>query len=179
MPDFVEIYKGRDFYVPAFDLKIEGRDLPADAAKDVIDVRYGDSIAEIDTFDLTVNNWDAEALDFKYTGPKAGGEAKHSQVFTPEQVIELRMGYLQQKQPLHLMLMGKITKLTPSFPAAGAPTLKVSGQSVLSQLSAKQVTHNYKPGLTASAIAEQIGKRGNLKLKGVKLEVKTNATAKK
>jgi phage protein D len=176
MPKFVPIYEGRDFYVPAFNLTVNGKDLPEEASSDVIDVRYSDSTSNIDTFDLTVNNWDAEALDFKYTGPKAGGKAKHSEDFTPGQKIELRMGY---RKSLQLMLKGKISKLTPSFPAAGAPTLKVSGQSVLSELSAEQKTFSYKPGLTASQIAVQVGERGNLRLDKVKLKVKPGKTANK
>jgi len=177
-PIFKPIYEGRDFYVPAFDLKIEGQDISAEAAKDVIDVRYSGLINNIDEFDLTVNNWDAERLDFKYTGPKEGGEDERSEIFTPGQVIELRMGYFHQSQQMPLMLVGKIAKLTPSFPAAGAPTLKVSGQSVLSELSTEQKSYPYKSGLTASEIAVKVGERGNLKFKNMKLEVKTDSTAK-
>ena len=31
-------------------------------------VTYKDNVKEIDSFELTVNNWDAEAQDFKYVG---------------------------------------------------------------------------------------------------------------
>src|SRR5438045_4161610 len=93
--DFAPIYKGRDFYVPAFDIKIEGLDIPS--RKDVIDVHYTDSIDQIDSFEITVNNWDAQKRDFKYTGSKKGVARDNDQstLFDPGQKIELSMGYIK------------------------------------------------------------------------------------
>src|SRR6266516_3358305 len=181
------IYQGRDFYVPAFDIKIQGVDLPKATARDVIEVRYSDSLDKIDAFEISVNNWDAERLDFKYTGPEKGGDDKRSEFFLPGKTIELWMGYFRpidpkyknkdKPEPLRLMLAGKISKLAPTFPAAGQPTLKVSGQSVLSQLSAKQETRFYEKK-TASQIALEVGSRGNLKLDNMTVPVKPDETAK-
>lgn len=184
---FQPIFQGRDFYVPAFDIKIKGIDLPKETARDVIAVRYNDSIDKIDTFEITVNNWDAEKLDFKYSGPKKGGDDKRSEFFMPGKTVELWMGYFKpiaaknedkdKPEPLRLMLVGKISKLAPTFPAAGQPTLKVSGQSILSELSAKQETKIYE-NKKASKIAEEVGERGNLKLDDMVVKVKPDPTAK-
>ena len=61
---FQQIYKGRDFWVPAFDVKIRAKELPSVSNKDIVAVRYSDSIDQIDSFELTVNNWDADKRDF-------------------------------------------------------------------------------------------------------------------
>jgi uncharacterized protein len=187
-PKFQLIYQGRDFYVPAFDIKIRGVDLPIATRKDVIEVTYNDSVDQIDTFELTVNNWDAEKRDFKYTGSRKGaGDGDHSNVFDPGQEIELWMGYFKpiaaaneqkdEPEPLRLMLVGIITSLAPSFPAAGQPTLKVRGQNALRELSKKQETAVYE-NLTDSEIAEKIGKRRNLKIGDLAIPVKIDAQAK-
>ena len=46
------------FYVPQFEVKIAGANLPRDVLRDVIQLTYKDNIKEIDSFELTVNNWD-------------------------------------------------------------------------------------------------------------------------
>jgi phage protein D len=197
MPKFVPIYEGRDFYVPAFDIKIKGIDLPKETRKDVIDVRYSDSIDQIDSFEITVNNWDAEQRDFKYTGSARGTrDGARSTLFDPGQEIEIWMGYFtpiaavkEQKdepEPLRLMLVGIITSLTPSFPATGQSTLKVRGQNVLRKLITKQETYVYEKARDSaiakknrdSDIAEKIGQRGNLKIGSLTIPVKTDSEAK-
>src|SRR5262249_34868569 len=57
-----------DFYVPRFEIKIAGVSLPANVLRDVIQVTYKDNIKELDSFELTVSNWDAAKREFKYIG---------------------------------------------------------------------------------------------------------------
>ncbi|MBC7909341.1 MAG: phage late control D family protein [Pyrinomonadaceae bacterium] len=190
---FEPLYKGRDFYVPAFDIKIQGQDISKATAKDVLDVRYTDGIDKIDTMELTINNWDAGTKDFKYTGSRKGGRDANCQLFEPGQVIELFMGYFKplavrqdhkdKSDPLRLMLAGKIHKLSPSFPASGQPVLKVSAQSILSQLSSKQETFHYEPKMfpeekmQASLIAKKVSDRGKLKLGNLVVPLETKEGA--
>jgi phage protein D len=149
------------FYVPRFELKIEGAGLPRDILRDVVQATYRDNIKEIDSFELTVNNWDAEKRDFKYIGSET---AKDLQANTPESQrfkifepcnkdVELRMGYLDS---LNLMVKGTFTTMEPTFPTGGAPTLNVRGLNVLHQLRRKQYTYawdNEKPSAIAKNIA--------------------------
>ena len=177
MEKLVPIYQDRDFYVPAFEIRVNGELLPDYASKDVIDVQYTDSVKEIDSFIITVNNWDAEKLDFKYTGStreEAGTKKEatppklkpRSLLFDPGKVIELWMGHLkptkENSDSLRLMLIGKITKVAPNFPASGQSTLKVSGQNVLRQFKTKQETHDY-PQKRYSEIAKEISTKRPLK----------------
>ena len=175
MLDFAPTYKDRDFYVPAYEIKINRKELSSNVACDVMEVRYTDDVEKMDTFDITVNNWDAENLDFKYTGSKkgtdAGKDAARSTLFDPGQEIEIWMGYFKptpdNPTPQRMMLAGIITSLTPNFPASGSPTLKVSGQNILRDFMVKQETHDYvKQGSFEnrdSDIAKKIGDRSKIK----------------
>ena len=185
---FTEIYRNRDLYVPAFDIKIDGESLPNYASKDIIDVRYSDSIDRIDSFEITVNNWDANRQDFKYTGSTKGTPTERDRLFDPnrDRPIELWMGYFkpsssttsEQSTGLQLMLMGLITRITPNFPTSGQPTLKVSGQNFLRNLMTRQETHTYKPKRD-SDIAEEVGRRRNLRIGDLVIPVRTDPQAKR
>ena len=54
------------FYVPRFEVKIEGAGLPRDVLFDVREITYEDSISSIDSFKMTINNWDEVKREFKY-----------------------------------------------------------------------------------------------------------------
>ena len=143
-----EIYRNRDLYVPAFEIKIDGESLPDYAGKDVIDVRYSDSMDQIDSFEITVNNWDVGRQDFKYTGSTRDTTTEPNRLFFPGNKIEIWMGYLNpprgEDTGLQLMLVGLITKITANFPASGQPTLKVSAQNALRELMTRQTSRIYE-----------------------------------
>ena len=56
------------FRVPRFELRIEGVGLPRDVLRDITQVTYRDNVKEIDSFEMTVNNWDPATRAFKYVG---------------------------------------------------------------------------------------------------------------
>lgn len=142
----IPIYKGQDFYVPAFELKVGQQRLAREVVHDITQVSYKDNISEIDSFELTISNWNAKTRTFKYSD---------SETFNPGKKIELWMGYFGK---LRLMLTGEITALRPAFPSGGQPTLAVSGLNLLHRLRKKQETHAYQ-NLSDNQIAEQIGGR--------------------
>src|SRR5262249_26884838 len=119
------------------------------------------NVNEIDSFEMTVNNWDATTRDFKYTGRSAPTDdltVDYQTIFDPGQELELHMGYAPD---LRLMMTGQITTLEPNFPASVAPTLAVRGLNVLHQLRKKQYT-DYWPksgntGIRDSEVAKDIG----------------------
>ena len=56
----VDIFNNhRTFYVPQFQVSIAGKTLKEGLLRDVMQVTYRDSVEEIDSFELVVNNWDA------------------------------------------------------------------------------------------------------------------------
>lgn len=157
--DAVEVTQGeRDFYVPQFEIFMSGRTLAKDVVRDVTQVTYKDSIKELDSFEITINNWDAETRTYKYSDTSS----EHD--FDPGQRLTLKMGYFG-RQGLTQMIEGEITQLRPSFPASGAPTLQISGLNILHRLRKKQNTEAFS-NTTDMKIAEKIAKRMNLEFHG-------------
>jgi phage protein D len=138
------------FYVPQFELRIADVGLPRDVLRDVVQLTYKDSIKEIDSFEVTVNNWDPSARAFKYVGAETAADlegstdaSKRYRLFDPcNKKVEVRMGYSGE---LRLMMLGTFTTLEPSFVASGAPTLAVRGLNAVHQLRRKQYSHEWHP----------------------------------
>lgn len=142
------IFRGRNFYVPRFELFIGDSPARADLLHDVMQVSYTDSIESIDTFSLTINNWDADRLTFKH---------HDSHRLDPNQRVRLHMGYLDDAQGLRLMMQGVITEMAPTFPASGQPTLTVSGRNVLHTFCKRPVSRSYDQRIaTASGVATKL-----------------------
>jgi uncharacterized protein len=156
------------FYVPHFEVKIAGHKLPNDVVRDVIQVSYKDSIEEIDSFELLINNWDAEKGAFKY---EPFSQANFKGMFEPGKRLELWMGYLQN---IRLMLTGEITTLEPNYPESGGSTLSVRGLNVLHAFRKKQHTWAWE-NMRDSDIAREIGKQPVSEDKpGLGIEVRIN-----
>ena len=102
------IYTGQDFYVPRFEVKVGARKLDREAVHDITRVSYHDSLDEIDGFEITINNWDAQALAFKYAD---------SSLFDPGKRVELSMGYYGP-EPLRLMARSPRSIPTSRRPAS-------------------------------------------------------------
>lgn len=132
------------FYVPRYEVRIEGANLPRDVLFDVKSLTYSDDVDSLDSFDLVVNNWDTAKRAFKYIGSETSamlqnGHPDHPRVtlFEPcGKEVELRMGY---GNDFTTMLKGTFTTMQPSY-ADGAAELTVSGLNVLHQLRRKQYT---------------------------------------
>jgi phage protein D len=150
----------RGFYVPQFEVRVQGMGLPQDVVRDVIQVTYKDDIKTIDSFELTVNNWNPQTNQFKYVGAETeqsleaeDERGRHFRLFEPcRHPVEVWLGYLGT---LRLMVKGSFTTLEPNFPSSGAPTLTVRGLNVLHQLRRKQYSGAWE-NQTDSAIAENI-----------------------
>jgi len=147
----VDVYRNQDFYVPAFVVKV-GEKQDITEANDVLSITYTDSLTEIDSFDMTVSNWDPDNRTFKYSDKS---------IFNPWKNVELRMGYLgngKNKNELQRMLTGEITTLSPNFPASGGPTLTVRGLNLFHRFRLEQETHAFL-NQTDTEIAEFLVKR--------------------
>jgi phage protein D len=173
------------FYVPQFELRIEGVGLPRDVLRDITQVTYKDNVKEIDSIELTVNNWDPTTRDFKYVGSETAESLKQDtaqsrlqHLFEPcGKSADLRLGYAGS---LRVMLTGNFTTMEPNFPSSGPPTLTVRGLNVLHRLRTKQFTYAW-PGLKPSEIAESIATlrdASNGNAKRFPLPIETDANAK-
>lgn len=153
----------RGFYVPQFEVRIAGAGLPQDVLRDVIQVTYKDSLEELDSFEITVNNWDDAGKRFKYIGAETADELSDGseagarfRLFEPcARQVTLHLGYVGN---LTLMLTGTVTTMTPNFPDGAASTLSVRALNVLHQFRRARYSDNYEDK-NESEIAELIGQR--------------------
>ena len=141
----VPIFTGQDFYVPYFEVRINGRAQTQSVVRDILSVTFKDSLTDIDSFELNVNNWDAATRTFKYSD---------GDLFDPGQELELWMGYYGHGN-MRLMLRGQITGLHPAFPSGGGSALAVSGLNVLHKLRVEQRSVTYEDK-TDTEVAKQI-----------------------
>jgi uncharacterized protein len=141
-----DIYAGQDFYVPAFKVKVGGKEL-RQVESDVLSVTYTDTDnrdekkqQQMDSFDLTVNNWDPDGK-----GPGLGWfKYSDKDTFNPWQDVELFMGYYHGgDDELARMLVGEIVTMTPTFSESGASTLNVHCVNLLQRFRTVQVTKDY------------------------------------
>lgn len=186
--------KQGSFYTPQFQVRIEGVGLPRNVLRDVVQLTYKDNITEIDSFEITVNNWDADRRDYKYVGfdepgrllDKDNPASRADQIFDPrDKVVDVYLGYLDKK--LTLMMRGNFTTLEPNFPTAGGPTLTVRGLNVLHQLRGDQYTDSWPNTpdsqiTTDSQIAKDVASRKDKKTGRkrfpIPIEIDENAAAK-
>ena len=151
--------EGTDFYVPSFEVSLHGRELDPLVIHDVTEVSYHDSLEDVDGFELTLANSPSATYDtpssrtFKYSD---------QDLFDPGKELQLKLGYIGG-DALGVMITGDITSLTPSFPASGFPTLKVSGLNVLHRLRTKQQSQAYT-NCTDGQIADRIAQRLGVKI---------------
>jgi phage protein D len=160
-----DIFVGQDFYVPAFKVKARGKEL-VQVESDVLSVTYTDTDnrdekkqQQMDSFDLTVNNWDPDGKGlglgwFKYSD---------RDTFNPWQDVELFMGYYRKgSDELARMLVGEIVRMTPSFTESGASTLTVHCVNLLQRFRTIQVTKDYvqkKDSWIARDLVQEIAKQ--------------------
>lgn len=180
-PDPINIYEGQDFYVPSFKILIKDQDLHVE--NDILSVSYTDSLTEVDSFQMTVNNWDpgwASPQD----GISSQGSFKYSDAdtFNPWQDIEVWMGYYRNgSDERRLMLTGEITTMAPNFPGTGGPTLTVSGLNVLHRFRIKQNTLPFldkKDTQIAKTLVEGIDKDIRGKIQKMRLMMDDKEVAK-
>lgn len=150
------------FYVPRFEVKVEGVDLPRDVLFDVSSVTYEDSVDSIDSFKLTINNWDDERREYKFIGSETEAQLQKGHRDEPRvtlfepcgKEVLLLMGYGSR---LVTMLKGHFTTMQPEF-KDGRAQLTVTGLNVLHQLRRKQYTTTWTDKRD-SEIAQDIGQR--------------------
>jgi hypothetical protein len=159
----VEIYPGQDFYVPSFSVAVRGQELHI--LEDVLSVNYTDSLTAIDSFDMTVNNWDQPIH-----GP---GRFKYSDANTldPFQDVVLTMGYyLNGNDHRRQMLVGEIVTMTPNFPSGGASTLTIRALNILHRFRMQPKTEVYlrkKDSEIAQLIVDDIARDVRRAMPGV------------
>ena len=151
------------FYAPHFELRIAGESAPESVIRDIVQITYKDNIKEIDSVDITLNNWDPDTNSYRYIGsetpkdlPGTGASNTLAALFEPRVArFEVRLGYVDA---LSLVSTVTITSMEPSFSTAGPASLQVRGLNELHQFRRKQHTDAWF-GEKPSAIAKKVGAR--------------------
>jgi phage protein D len=170
------------FYAPTVEVRVEGAGLPSNVVRDVSRVVYRDCVERIDSFEVTVHNWDDATNAFKYIGSETagnvtgGGElASRHQLFEPSnKLVELHMGYVGS---LTLMMTGTFTTLEPNFSSTGPRVLLVRCLNALHLLRRKPYTTTWRD-TKDSDIAEQLANLRDGGTKRFPLPVRTDPEAK-
>jgi phage protein D len=167
------------FYAPAFAVKLASGRLPGDVVHDVMQVTYRDSIDKLDSFELTINNWDASTRSCKYIGN--GAKDEYEKLFLPGEELQLYMGYRQPSggsspQQLTYMMKGQITALDADFPNAGGPILRVRGLNILHRFQKKQYSYIWE-NMRDSEIAKQLSNKASGTKPGLGIEVRVDENA--
>lgn len=126
------------YYVPDFEVKIQGLTLEADVKRAVISLSYDNNLDQADMFQLTLNNADLRFTD--------------SPLFDVGKDVEIYMGYANDLRP---MMLGEIVAVRPSFPEGGAPTLAITGYDKSHRMRHNRKTRAFRLA-NASLIAAQI-----------------------
>ena len=149
-----------EFLVPRFEVRIAGVGLPNDVLRDVSEITYRDSLTELDQFELTVNNWDSEARQFKYIGSETEANRKEPRytLFEPcGKRVGISFGYLDD---MVLMMTGTFTTMETAFNQSGGSTLTARGLNAFHMMRTTKYTTAWE-NKTPSEIAKDIGTRTN------------------
>lgn len=150
---------GETFYVPAFEVEVNGSAMPRNVVRDIVEVTFEDTIDGIDSFTLAMNNWDTDHRRPQFVGEGAD-ESFWGQV-QPGNGIRLHLGYRGERSELRLMTTGYITALDVELPDSGATRVVVRGLNVLDRFRDRQYTWSWPASGTGtvrdSEIAADLG----------------------
>jgi uncharacterized protein len=110
-----------DFYAPGFEIEVEGRKLGPESLGDIHEVKVVMDLEGVDSFELSLDNWDDSRVDFKHIRSM---KTQSPPLFDIGHRVRVRMGYAGR---LLWMVVGQVTALAPHFPQSGPRTLTVSG----------------------------------------------------
>ncbi len=149
----------QSFYVPAFEIEVNGYPLPRNVVRDVIEVTFEDNLDDMDSFSFVVNNWDTDRLRPQFVGE--GADEKFWGLVQPGNGVNISLGYRGERTDLRLMTRGFLTALDLDLPDSGSTRLTVRGLSVLDKLRDRQYTWSWPEtgnGTTKdSLVAQDIG----------------------
>jgi phage protein D len=137
------------FYVPHMEVYVRGQRLKSNVIDDILQVTYRDSIDQIDSFSLEINNWDAGKRTFKF----APALPEYAGVFDPGEKIEIWMGY---QNNIRRMMRGTVTSLEPNYSESAAPTLTVGGLNQLHEFRTEQHTRSWLTPTKDTDIAKEL-----------------------
>jgi Bacteriophage probable baseplate hub protein len=133
----------------AFKVSVDGAALPDDAVADLVSASVHDDVEHPSAFSFTLNNWDAQKIDMKWSD---------DETFKVGKEIEISMGPVGQMTSL---ISGEITGLELDVHVARAPQLIVRGYDRAHRLARGRHTMSFT-NVTDSDLATQIAGNNGL-----------------
>ena len=137
---------------PGFKVLVADRELPAETALDIIDVKVCDYVEGASVFTVRFNIWDASRQELKWIDDTLLSEGAQ---------VEVRIGFVDHFQTL---IIGEITAIEPEFHQNEAPTLVIHGYDHLHRFRRGRKTRSFI-NAKDSEIAEQIARNLQLRAK--------------
>ena len=106
------------YYVPDFEVQLDGQAVPADMRASVISVRFDESLEGADRVEVQFANQGLRLLDHPLLQLKKG--------------VELSLGY--QPNGLRHVFKGEVSGVDPVFPSTGMPTVTISAHDFMFRL---------------------------------------------
>lgn len=156
-----------ELYAPAYLIRLNGKKV-APIESDFLSITVSDSVEELSTFELVLNNWlnpdEPGGPAFKYTD-KLFAHVK------PGTQVDVDLGYTDTP-PLKRMITGEITAVDPRYPASGGSTVVLRGQDRSHRLRNRPRSaawENVTDAELARQIAGRIGARAEVDPGGTRL----------
>lgn len=143
-------------YVPAFSIEIGKEKLLLGKTVDVMSVSVTESCEGADIFSFSMRD------RHKESGRFAGGADLRwidDEDFQEGKKVRIEMGYVGN---MRLMIVGRVTAVTPNFPESGMPTLAIRGTSLYDRLMRARRREPFTKS-TDSDIAGEIARQVGLK----------------
>ena len=175
--------QGRNFLTPAFRIELNGQDAGRKVISDILEVSFTSDLANIDSFEFVLHDWDPVGLRPRYSSPwdetgtplrlSPGGPDVPN--FEPGAQVSLYMGYLEDGD-LPLIMEGEVVSLAPSFPASGPPVCRVRAlDGFLRRMQKTLVEGNYSG--TEKAIVDQLCRENDVPVRWATLDSEGEARA--
>lgn len=153
----LEAAKG-DFYVPAYSIKVDGKDLLKVFALAITSVELDLKLNAPGRFSFTVENaFDLETGEFMAFQSENRIELK--ELFEFGKPVEIAFGYGDASK-LSVLLKGMITEISTSFSQGGVPGLTISGYDKLYLFTIGKYTKNWNNKRSSQVITNIAGGYG-------------------
>ncbi len=138
-----------NYFAPAFQVKVNGSHLQADISMNIETISVTSKPDTLDTFTFTITNA-LPAMRWTHTSDGA--------IFREGNSVSIAMGYVDDLQE---MIEGEITTISPTFPAAGIPTVTIGGNTRLHRLRGTNNTRTFQ-NMTDAQVVQQIAQANGL-----------------
>ncbi|MFY2826021.1 phage late control D family protein [Ruegeria sp. MALMAid1280] len=146
-----------DFYVPAFSVRMGGRDLVRDRFLTIPSVEVDLKLKAAGRFSFSVAN----AFDLtkrEFVAGEDGAEVDLLELFRLGAEVEIRMGYGEPAR-LPLIMLGLVTELGSSF-SNGVPELRIAGFDKLYKLGKSNQPRHWEDSRDSDVVSDLANRQG-------------------